>query len=144
MTIDIQWDKRFEVGHLRIDHEHQVFLDLIRSVSQASESNEPKIWCLRLLNEVKKYADFHFFSEENLMLRVGYPDYPEHQKKHAELLALLDERIHAYTTDRIELEAVVVYMFDWFAMHTTKMDKKLGKYIESVQREQLASLSSET
>ena len=144
MTIDIQWDKRFEVGHLRIDHEHQVFLDLIRSVSLASDTNEPKIWCLRLLNEVKKYADFHFYSEENLMLRVGYPDYADHQRKHAELLALLDERIHAYTTDRIDLEAVVVYMFDWFAMHTTKMDKKLGKYIESVQRGQQASPSSET
>jgi hemerythrin len=144
MTIDIQWDKRFEVGHSRIDHEHQVFLDLIRTASQASDTQEPKPWCLRLLNEVRKYADFHFFSEENLMLRVGYPDYPEHQKKHTELLALLDERIHAYTTDRIDLEAVVVYMFDWFAMHTTKMDKKLGKYIESLQDEPAAAHPDKT
>lgn len=133
MAIDIRWDKRFEVGELRIDHEHQVFLDLIRSVSLASEAEEPRPWCLRLLNEVRKYADFHFLSEENIMLRNGYPEYPEHQQKHMELLALLDERIHAYATDRINLEAVVVFMFDWFAMHTTKMDKKIGKYLHGLE-----------
>jgi hemerythrin len=129
MAIDIQWDKKFEVGHLRIDHEHQVFLDLIRNVSQASERQEPKEWCMRLLKEVKKYADFHFFSEENIMLRAGYPDYVEHQQKHVELLAILEDRVHAYATDRISLEAVVVFMFDWFAMHTTQTDKKLGKFL---------------
>lgn len=131
MAIDIQWDKRFEVGHLRIDHEHQVFLDLIRNASQAAETGEPKDWCMRLLNEVKKYADFHFFSEENIMLKVGFPDYPEHQAKHVELLTLLEDRIHAYAKDQIDLEAVVVFMFDWFALHTTKMDKKIGKYIHA-------------
>lgn len=133
MAIDIRWDKRFEVGHPRIDQEHRVFLDLIRSVSLASEAEEPKPWCMRLLNEVRKYADFHFLSEENIMLRCGFPEYPEHQQKHAELLLLLDERIHAYATDRINLEAVVVFMFDWFAMHTTKMDKKIGKYIDGLE-----------
>lgn len=129
MTIDIKWDKRFEVGNLRIDHEHQVFLDLIRNVSQASDAGESREWSMRLLSEVKKYADFHFFSEENIMLKVGYPDYPEHHAKHAELLNTLEDRIHAYAMERIDLEAIVVFMFDWFAMHTTKMDKKLGKYI---------------
>ncbi len=129
MTIDIQWDKKFEVGHIRIDHEHQVFLDLIRNVSLASDRQEPRDWCIRLLREVKKYADFHFYSEENIMLKVGYPDYTVHQQQHCELLAMLDERVHAYITERINLEAVVVFMFDWFAMHTTHSDKKLVKYL---------------
>jgi hemerythrin len=129
MSIDIQWDKRFEVGIPRIDHELQVFLDLIRNVSQAANNGEPKEWCMRLLTEVMKYADFHFFSEENIMLKVGYPDYTDHHAKHAELLALLDDRIQAYAKDVITLDAVIVFMFDWFAMHTTKMDKSLGKFI---------------
>lgn len=134
MAIDIQWDKRFETAQPRIDQEHRLLLDLIRQVSQASEQGEPKAWCLRLLSEVKKFADFHFFSEENLMLRIGYPDYPDHQQKQVELFALLEERINAYSADRIDLEAVVVFMFDWFVMHTTKMDKKLGKFIASMEQ----------
>lgn len=131
MAIDIPWEKKFEVGRPRIDSEHQVFLDLIRNVSLASERQEPKDWCLRLLREVEKFVDFHFFSEENLMLRTGYPDYLEHQKKHTELLQSLQERTQAYAHDRINLEAVVVFLFDWFVMHTAQADKKLGKFLDS-------------
>lgn len=129
MDIDILWRKQLGVGHPEVDQGHQVFLDLIRNVSSASERQEPKAWCLRLLREVKKYADFHFFSEENLMLRVGYPDYLDHQRSHTELLIALDERLDAYASDHIDLEAVVVFLFDWFVMHTTKDDKKLGKFL---------------
>lgn len=130
MVIDILWRKHFVVGHPDVDRGHQVFLDLIRNISWSSETKEPKDWCLRLLRELRKYADFHFFSEENLMLKTGYPDYLEHQAAHTELLASLDDRIAAYAGDQINLEAVVVFLFDWFVMHTTKDDKKLGKFLD--------------
>ncbi len=131
MAIDIQWRKKFGVGHPEVDREHQLFLDLIRNVSQASERQEPKDWCLRLLREVEKFVDFHFFSEENLMLKTGYPDYLEHQQKHVEFMEGLHERIQAYASDKINLESVVVYLFDWFVMHSAQMDKKLGKFLLS-------------
>ncbi|MDD2759616.1 MAG: bacteriohemerythrin [Methylomonas sp.] len=130
MAIDIQWCKKFGVGHTDVDREHQLFLDLIRNVSEALDRQEPKDWCLRLLREVEKYVDFHFFSEENLMLKSGYPEYLEHQKKHAEFLVSLSERVQAYASDRINLEAVVVFLFDWFVMHSAQMDKKLGKFLK--------------
>lgn len=130
MAIDIQWRKNLVVGNPEIDREHQVLLDLIRNISLAAEQQEPKAWCLRLLREVTKYADFHFFSEENLMLKTGYPDYLEHQQAHTELLATLDGRIQAYSNEQIPLDAVIVFLFDWFVMHTTKDDKKLGKFLD--------------
>ena len=129
MAFDIPWEKKFEVGNPGIDREHQIFLELIRKVAQALDRQEPKDWCVRLLREVEKFVDFHFFSEENLMLRVGYPGYIEHQKKHAELLLALQERMNAYASDRIDLEAIVVFLFDWFVMHTSQVDKKLGKFL---------------
>lgn len=129
MTIDIQWDKKFDMGHPRIDREHQAFLGLIRNVAHAADEQEPKEWCIRLLREVKKFAEFHFYSEDNVMLKIGYPEYAVHQQQHANLLTMLDERITAYINDRIDLEAVVVFMFDWYALHTSQADKKLGKYI---------------
>lgn len=131
MAIDIPWEKKFEVGNLSIDREHQIFLDLIKNIALALDRQEPKDWCMRLLREVEKFVDFHFFREENLMLRAGYPDYVEHQKKHAELLVSLRERIDAYASDRIDLEAVVVFLFDWFVMHTSQVDKKLGKFLNT-------------
>jgi hemerythrin len=31
--IAVEWDKKFEVGHERIDFEHKIFLNLIRKAS---------------------------------------------------------------------------------------------------------------
>lgn len=129
MAIDFQWDKKFAIGQLRIDYEHQMFLELMRNVSLAAEQGETKEWCVRLLREVRKYAEFHFYSEENAMLKMGYPDYPAHQQQHSEFLADLDERIEAYINDKIDIEAVVVFLLDGFALHSTHSDKKLAKFL---------------
>lgn len=127
--IDIKWDHKFEVGHERIDHEHQVFVDLIRSVSLEGERHCPKDKGMRILHEVQKYAEFHFVSEENIMLDVGYPDYPAHHEEHQGLLRRLDEEAHRYYCDEIGLDGLANFMFEWFALHTTAADRRLTQYI---------------
>lgn len=127
--IEILWDNKFSVGHNRIDHEHQVFLDLIKNASMMDEMSEPKEKILRLLTEVRKYADFHFFSEENIMLDCIYPEYAEHKREHEVLLSRLDDHLNDYRMGEISLEQIVDYLFEWFALHTSSVDKKLGDYI---------------
>lgn len=129
MAIDIRWDKKFAIGQMRLDYEHQIYLELIRNVSLAAEQGESKEWCIRLLREVRKYAEYHFYSEENMMLKMGFPDYTLHQQQHIEMLNMLDERINAYLNQRIDIEALVVFLLDGFAMHATHSDRKLGKFL---------------
>ncbi|MCU7924131.1 MAG: hypothetical protein KZQ88_15690 [Candidatus Thiodiazotropha sp. (ex Dulcina madagascariensis)] len=61
------WDKKFELGHERIDFEHS-------TISAEAGNGSGKERILRLLAELRKYAEFHFLSEENEMLKVNYPD----------------------------------------------------------------------
>ncbi|MCU7916909.1 MAG: hemerythrin family protein [Candidatus Thiodiazotropha sp. (ex Epidulcina cf. delphinae)] len=129
--INIDWDKKFELGHERIDFEHRVFLNLIRTISDEEESGSDKERILRLLAELRKYAEFHFLSEENEMLKVNYPDYEEHRKEHVRLLANYSDRVAEFRMDAIPLENIVEYIFSWFALHTTQVDKRLAEYIET-------------
>jgi hemerythrin len=87
---------------------------------------------LRLLTEVRKYAEFHFYSEENIMLDAEYPEYAKHKEEHEVLLANLDYHFHQYRLGASNLDEVVDFMFNWFALHTTGSDKKLAGYIECV------------
>lgn len=139
MAIDIQWEKKYAVGHHRLDYEHQMLLELIRNLSIAGERGESKEWCVRLLRELRKYLEYHFFSEENTMLKVGYPDYLSHQQHHTEVKTMLDERIDAYQHDRIDIEAMVVYLFDSFAMHSTHCDRKLAKFLTQLPSEEVVT-----
>lgn len=127
--IKLQWDSKFEVGHERIDHEHQVFLNLIRSASDAADNGSSKARVLRLLTEVQKYAEFHFVSEENIMIDIDYPEYSAHHQEHTRLLARLEDEFLAYGNDEISLEHIVDFLFEWFAIHTTRRDQQLAQYI---------------
>jgi len=127
--IDIKWDTKFAVGHERIDQEHQIFLGLIKSVSSAADDNVPKEKVLRILMEIKKYADFHFCSEENLMIDTASPEYDEHKKEHRELLARLDGQIYDYREGSSNLNELIEFIFLWFALHTTGIDKRLATHI---------------
>ena len=129
--IDIHWDCKYEIGHPRIDHEHQVFVDLIRSVSLGSETNSPRERTARLLSEVKKYAEFHFISEENIMLDAGYPDYEAHRKEHQMLLAQFDDCLHRLRNGETSLTEIAEFMFGWFALHTSREDKKIANFIRA-------------
>jgi hemerythrin len=128
--VTVEWSKNFEVGHERIDFEHKIFLNLIRDTSLLSQREVSRQRVLRHLNEVKQYAMFHFTSEENIMFDVDYPDITAHKNEHDKLLALFDSRLHEYRSEEIDLDEVVEFLFEWFALHTTQVDTQLAKYIE--------------
>ncbi|MET0004019.1 MAG: bacteriohemerythrin [Candidatus Thiodiazotropha sp.] len=134
--IRIDWDNKFEVGHERIDFEHRVFLNLIRTISEEMETHGNRERILRLLAELAKYAEFHFLSEENEMLRVGYPEYNEHHHEHERLLAKFTDMTAQFRYGTIPSDSIIEFIFSWFAIHTTQVDKRLGKYIQQYEKPQ--------
>jgi len=126
----LKWDEKYEVGHDRIDTEHRIFLDLIIDFQQAIEQNLPKAKQLRILKEVEKYAEFHFVSEENIMLDISYPDYEHHAKLHAYLLSEVQNEYFKFMSDQTEGKDIFEFLFNWFAIHTSNEDKKLVEFIK--------------
>ena len=124
--INISWDGKLSVGNEKIDNEHKVFIDLIRSCSQAIEKQED---ANRLLEELTLYAKFHFFSEETLMIQSGYPGYESHRKEHVMLLARLSDKIHSYRSNTETGESLIDFIYQWFALHTTSVDTRLAQHL---------------
>ena len=66
---DIKWEKKYEIGHERIDFEHQIFVDLIVKIDDAvkrekdKDKDKDKDYIERLLHELQAYATFQFISE---------------------------------------------------------------------------------
>lgn len=123
----IQWDKKLEVGNDRIDFEHRIFVDLLKILSELQPSEKEK--AIRLIEEVEKYATFHFFSEENIMIDIGFPDYEVHKQAHKQLLSIFGTKRYDYQNEHIDLAQLIDFMFDWFALHTSQVDQELADYI---------------
>ena len=83
----------------------------------------------RLLREVRKHADFHFLSEENIMEDAGYPGLPQQRHQHTALLSRLDEKTQQVECGSDDFEGITGFLFEWFALHTTTEDRKLGQFL---------------
>lgn len=127
------WRKEYEIGNYEIDSEHQIFLKIVTKINREFEDNLEIEYKLLLLNELYKYADFHFTSEENSMIFYKYPDYKSHKKVHETLLTDLSEQIGFFNFKHIDKNKLIDFLFNWFIHHTTSLDLKFGEYLSKIR-----------
>jgi len=125
----LKWDYKYELGNERIDGEHRIFLGLIVDFHDAASQGASKDKLIRILNEISKYAEFHFVSEENIMTEYHYPEQKHHAQLHRSLLAEVQDKLYQFKLDGIGSDEVFEFLFEWFALHTTTEDKKLVGHI---------------
>jgi len=126
----IAWDEKYETGVDRIDSEHRIFVGLIKDLHDAVQSRQPGSRLSRIVDEIRLYAAFHFLSQENIMLDADFPSYAEHREEHQRLLSLLDDHAHTFSADETRSgEEIVEFVFEWFALHTTQIDRQIANYM---------------
>ncbi len=78
----IEWDDKYSVGISIIDNEHKKLIGIMNKaiVLEQNSSNPKEI--TEVLNEMNKYAQTHFATEETYMVKFNYPDYEQHRKEH--------------------------------------------------------------
>ena len=126
---DLKWRPAYKVGHARIDFEHRIFLGLVQKLDREIEDGATLGKILRTLYEIRKYAEFHFVSEENVMFDIGYPHLESHKRLHAMLLAHLARFSDNAVSGEIPAEDILIFLRDWFLHHTTEEDTKIAAYV---------------
>lgn len=126
----IVWESKYEIGIPEIDAEHRVFVSIIQRIEAALEEGN-KDYIIGLIEELLKYAAFHFSSEENIMIREEYPDYHWHKKIHERLLIELRDKIQIIKFEYIDFSLLLKFLVNWFKSHTITEDKKIAEYIAS-------------
>ena len=119
----LNWKEEYATGVEEIDLQHRYFMGLINRLSTELDHCDDESYRKRLLNELVKYASFHFVSEENLMFKFGYPDLDRHRKLHLDLIDKLSWKIQPQS-----YESLFEFLVDWFIRHTTEEDKHIGEY----------------
>jgi hemerythrin len=123
-----EWKPAYETGHQRIDFEHRIFLDLIIQIEAELTADAPVEKIGRRLTELYKYADFHFYSEESIMIDLSFPGIEEHRKIHTALLEELSRFILSMSIDLIRQNDLIGFLVQWFSNHTTREDIKIADF----------------
>ncbi|MDE2416309.1 MAG: hypothetical protein KGN32_00740 [Burkholderiales bacterium] len=127
----VQWKNELNLGNALIDTQHRMLMMLCRKLDIAIKSNESAQAIQRVMLEVRKFVEFHFVSEQNLMHEIGYPEVEAHSKIHTGLLIDLNvqfSKIHHKTEFP---EDFLFELNDWLLGHLMHEDMKLAQYVNS-------------
>lgn len=123
------WSNKIKIGVETIDLQHHYFLDLINRLIVYKEKGSRKLQPFNLLQEILYYAQFHFTSEENLMLEYDYPKYEAQREEHRKLIEHLLVEISKFENNEKDLDILYNYLTNWFYHHTIRDDKEMGIFI---------------
>ncbi|MEN8199296.1 MAG: hemerythrin family protein [Thermodesulfobacteriota bacterium] len=126
----LEWYSTLETGSTNVDAEHKIFFNLINKLIHAITSGRDNDYLARLILEIQKYAEFHFISEENLMIDLGCPDIDAHRKLHLRLLEKFNITLNSLELDKESYENFAQFLIDWFQSHTINEDKKIGAFLQ--------------
>jgi len=83
----------------------------------------------RYLEEIIRYASFHFFSEETQMLEAGYPELERHQELHRNLISELTKTASRLVMDETDAAELIRFLTGWFPGHIAEEDAKVARFL---------------
>ena len=85
---------------------------------------------VNLLASVVDYTCYHFAHEEQLMERIGYPGYGQHQQEHRELRSRVREMQDRAASGEMTMTIdVAQFLMEWIKHHIIASDRRIGNYM---------------
>lgn len=128
-----EWKDSFSVGVHKLDLQHRGLLDLINKIGDlAYTRGAVKSSAFSALNEMIRYADNHFRTEEGYLEKYCYPGYSEQKKEHEAFV----ERAFSMAQDLekesgLSLGAIIFYLEDWYIDHVLGIDQGYKQFLTS-------------
>ncbi|MDR3641288.1 MAG: bacteriohemerythrin [Humidesulfovibrio sp.] len=125
---NFEWDDSLNLGDPLLDRQHKTLIALLNRASEACQASDKDTEIMHCLTGMYLYAKEHFFDEEGLMDRLGYPDRDAHKKQHKFFV----DKTHAFTDGQLEgsLNApdLLAFLTTWLREHITVEDAKILRF----------------
>jgi hemerythrin len=127
----LRWTEEYSVGVKELDdHHRQLFSLLNKNLKSVIEIKGDSKTIVPDLKKLQEYAVTHFKAEENLFLKINYPDATAHIHEHEEFqkeLQKLDTLANG--TDDLARLKLLLFLSTWFTKHIMTADKKYIPYL---------------
>ena len=122
--MELDWESEFETGNEYVDLQHRFFVDLLNRVGINFRETDDAAYTEKLISELRKYADFHFTSEENIATSCNLQGVSAHHQRHLELLEEFNHHAEDLNKGLITVDQFLGFLTDWFVGHTVYEDQK--------------------
>jgi len=125
----ITWQDEMSVGVSEFDTHHKRIIALINKLQSSVARDDDGSITRDVLTEVSNYTLYHFFAEEDLMDKYGYPGAEAHKKEHLELTSKTLQLMNDAFRNRINIGgAVLDFLIRWLKQHIMITDKQYSAF----------------
>ncbi len=128
----MEWSKQFEVGHKRVDEQHEKLVRKLNDLIEMSKNCDNIENFNTSLELLESYCLLHFSTEENIMIKNNYPMFKKHKEQHENFILAMNEFKEEFEkngkTKKI-LEKMEEYCIYWLKGHIAGSDKEIQSYI---------------
>jgi hemerythrin len=120
----LEWKPQYSVGVAELDAQHQTLFELANRLIRLHDAGPTDKQFFIILNELVRYAETHFATEEELMRRHGYPDLAAHEEEHrkfVERVFALNQRLGS--ADRTLSFELLDFLKTWYIDHVLGDDR---------------------
>jgi hemerythrin len=138
MDVIVSWQDDYSIGVPLVDDQHKELVNLTNRLYAACGKGRifSQAVFLRTVREAVDYVGYHFSTEEKMMTRVNYPDYPAHKQQHEEFVRTVAKEVDKFTGGgEFSPQDFVLFLKDWVLNHIACTDTKLGRYLLDLEKQ---------
>ena len=129
----LDWDDSYSVGHIEIDIQHRKLVNLINLLHDRMKEGKGKDASVGILKDLLEYADYHFKTEEDLMVKAEFPDLEKHREEHRSF----EMKVHSMAMDAEKGEYLISlelneFLKNWLTSHIKGSDKQYAPYLNEI------------
>jgi hemerythrin-like metal-binding protein len=113
-----------------VDREHEMIYEILNKIKYSFTNDSSAGLKKSLIKELYLFLEFHFTSEENLLIMFNCPDLDQHKKEHDNLRHKLAEIIGSLDVEDFDYEDLEQFVTEWLKSHTKHSDAKLTEFIK--------------
>ena len=128
----ITWGPMLAVGYKDIDDQHQKLVELVNKLNDAMHAGQGKEALQTVLNELVRYTQYHFGTEERLMAKHQYALTADHKAEHVKFVADVSAFKKKFDSGNAMISTeIMMFLRDWLSKHILQTDKKLAKALNA-------------
>lgn len=131
----MEWNRKMSVGLDELDNDHKELIRIINQLGADYQDEERRVAVRQSLIALRRYAEYHFAREENVMMACGYPELEEHQGEHRNFVQRIQELTRRFDADpeamaEVVNEDLLSFLRAWLGHHIMIEDKAYGPHIK--------------
>ena len=127
----LEWNDTLQMNINSIDEQHRKIVYNINDLYKAMKAEEPQQTTQQILRNIVKFTGAHFKTEEDLLVKYGYPETDQHKAIHRDLMNEVINLQKQFEDGVPNLEMPLMeFLKDYLVGHFLTVDKRYEPFLK--------------